>query len=97
MTTTLTGHSNDLIELDGDIREEFSYSDQPEGDLLGFSDGTLLRIRFDDDGIWRINPVRMGPGLTSITQGSDDDGTDTAVLTDVTWVLHGTSYAKARA
>jgi len=36
------GASDDLIEIKGDIREEFSRYDS-EGDYLAFSDGTVLK------------------------------------------------------
>jgi hypothetical protein len=98
MTTTVYGASDDLIELDGDIYEEFSYRDDENGDLLGFSDGTLLRIRHDAEGIWRITPVSQGPAFQGVQQAPADDDrnyTDRATLGEVAWVLHGSSHAKA--
>jgi hypothetical protein len=96
----ITGHSDDLIEVDGDINEEFSYGNDEDGDLLGFSDGTLLRIKFDADGTgnWRITPVARGAATLTIEQAEGEDGTDKATLDgDVRWVLHGGRYLMRKA
>lgn len=75
MTTTLTGCSDDLIELNGDLYDEFgaSYSD-PRG-VIGFSDGTLIKYEYDDDGIWRFKPVIKGPLFDHIEQGDVEKDT----------------------
>lgn len=91
------GASDDLIELDGDIYEEFEASEG--GDLLAFSEGTVLRIRYDGDGIWRITPVTKGSAALVVEQcpATDDSGTDTATLTgDVAWVVLGSKFEPAR-
>ena len=52
---TIYGASDDLIEVEGDIQEEFNV--YPEDDtryLIAVSDGTLLKMWYDEDGIWRI-------------------------------------------
>jgi hypothetical protein len=59
MSVTIYGASDDLIELDGDIREEFNCFD--EGlQHLAFSDGTLLSIEYSLSGIWRIHVLETG-------------------------------------
>ena len=93
MSITIYGDSDDLIEVDGDIREEFSYSGSEEGDLLGFSDGTLLRIRHDDQGTWRITPVCRGASNPGIEIALEGERTDRATV-DAVWVVHGTGMAK---
>lgn len=95
----ITGASDDLIEVDGDIREEFTYQDKDEkGDLLAFSDGTVLRVVFAQFGTWRITPVVRGSAVLCIEQEIEDEGTDKATLNgDVRWVVHGLGYAKAGA
>jgi hypothetical protein len=91
------GSSDDLIEVEGDITEEFN----PTGDdnnYLGFSDGTILKITYDDDGMWRIVPVVKGTAKLKIVQATDADAdyTDHAHLVgDVTWAMYGTAIAKA--
>ncbi len=48
------GASDDLIEVEGAIREEFTANRDGEANLLAFSDGTLLEVTYTDAGIWRI-------------------------------------------
>lgn len=95
-TIVITGASDDVIEVDGDIREEFTYhNDKDEnGDLLAFSDGTILRIVFARFGVWRITPVARGTAALHIEQQTEDEGTDTATLTgDIRWVAHALTHA----
>lgn len=100
MTITITGASDDLIEIDGDIREEFPYTEHSTtpggGDLLAFSDGTVLRIKFDINGVWRITPVARGTGNLRIEQAAEDDADDRtdAATVDAAWVVHGIGWAK---
>jgi hypothetical protein len=99
---TITGASDDLIEIDGDLSEEFGYSDHRnssdnQGDLLGFSDGTLLRIRHDSEGVWRITRLKAGAATFALEQADHDGRTDTATLDgDVRWVVHGSSFIGRR-
>lgn len=95
---TVYGASDDLIEVEGDISEEFTYqSTGSEGDYLAFSDGTILRIVATDecDGMWRITPIVTGPGFQGITQATTE-GTEYSDFAKVEalWVVHGTGYAK---
>lgn len=89
--TTITGASDDLIELDGQIREEFNYYTRNEegGALLAFSDGTLLSIKYDNDGIWRI--ARLAAGKCEYAHQSGDvveDTFDVVTLTgDLAWCV----------
>jgi hypothetical protein len=102
VSITVYGASDDLIEVDGDISEEFSYHDYDgDGDLLAFSDGTVLRVRFGDSGVWRITPVVRGTADLEIVQapeGDEDDEdarTDRATLSGATWVVQGIAHATA--
>src|SRR6185503_5646294 len=95
------GASDDLIEIDGDLNEEFSYGDRPgPGDVLAFSDGTLLGIEYTSHGIWRISPLKQGACELSVIQavGADDDRySDRAILKgDIKWVVHGINYVLKR-
>lgn len=100
---TIAGASDDLIEVEGDLVEEFTYQsdamDNDGGDLLAFSDGTILRIEWTRSGVWRITPVVKGTATLTIVQApehNDDDYSDEATLDgDVGWVVHGIAYAKA--
>lgn len=88
--TTITGASDDLIELDGQITEEMNPPGE-EPSLLAFSDGTLLRIVYDDDGIWRITRLMEGTCSFSLVPGSvENDTNDIATLDgDLRWCAIG--------
>lgn len=96
---TVTGASDDLIEIDGDISEEF-YANDEDPNLLAFSDGTILRVDYTPAGVWRIVPVASGSATVRITQAPEDDDrnyTDRAdLIGDVWWVAHATDYAKVK-
>jgi hypothetical protein len=100
LTITITGGSDDLIEVAGDLNEEFGYANRAEGDLLAFSDGTILRIFFSRGGVWRINPVHPGTAALAIVAAPEDDEdnyADVAMLTgDIAWVVHGQAHAAAK-
>lgn len=57
--TTLTGAGDDLIELEGELDEEFSAYNCEEG-AIAFSDGTLMNVKYDEDGIWRFTLIAKG-------------------------------------
>lgn len=75
---TITGASDDLIEIDGDISEEFMY--YPSNDkscYLAVSDGTLISVRYDEDGLWRFEAIirgaaRIGKVAGDVTQDTND-------------------------
>jgi hypothetical protein len=111
-TVTVYGASDDNIELEGVIYEEFPYKDSTDydgksrGDLVAFSDGTVIRVTFDGDdrGNWRITPVHRGTATLTVTQVADSDegNTDRAVLDPgpdgdpIRWAVHGITYEPAR-
>ena len=51
--TMITGASDDLIEIEGELCEEFNSIDCKDG-VMALSDGTLLKVDYDEDGIWRF-------------------------------------------
>lgn len=88
------GASDDLIEIEGDIREEFNFypDDSEDFRYLAISDGTLLRMNYDSDGIWRIHKVMSGSATFEKAEGSvDEDTPDIVRLTgvDIRWVVVG--------
>jgi hypothetical protein len=97
MSVTIYGASDDLIEIEGDIREEFNHYSNEDDDarMLGFSDGTLLRIVYDRDGIWRITKVVSGSaGFSKVDGVVEDDTNDIVTLHgDIKWVVCGEHYA----
>lgn len=86
MSVTVYGASDDLIEVEGDIREEFHWNDCLPA-YLRFSNGVVLRVSYFD--VWRIEPV-AGAELVQVVQCSEDDEdnySDRATVSgDVTWV-----------
>lgn len=99
---TVYGSSDDLIEIEGDIVEEFG-GPWDEETYLGFSDGTLLSIEYTDSGIWRINRLKEGSASYSKVEGtsSDDDYTDKVTLAEnglskISWVVQGNLVQASR-
>lgn len=83
MNVIVYGASDDLIEVECPLfNEEFSAtSTAPNGDLLAFSNGSVLRIRYDASGIWRITPVVDPESYWSIKhapEGDEDNYSDEA-------------------
>jgi hypothetical protein len=93
MIIEIRGASDDLIEIDGALSEEFSVSG--ESVLLGVSDGTLLTVSFDVSGVWRINLLVEGSAEYSKVDGTEKSGTDVVKLEapSLTWVLLGDQRA----
>jgi len=98
---TIYGSSDDNIEIDGDINEEFSrYDTSIEWPaLLGFSDGTVLKAYYGEDGIWHINKEISGTCTVSRVLAKDPDGpnySDVVTLEgqDIDWVVFGTAMAQ---
>jgi hypothetical protein len=105
----ITGASDDLIEIEGDLSEEFGHysggrdRDKDEGALLAFSDGHVLRVRYDEDGIWRVTVIAKGTSEFPKVEGSvSDDTSDVVTLRGpaLSWVVKGdkivTATPKAR-
>jgi hypothetical protein len=95
---TIYGASDDLIEVEGSIREEFNPScDEPS--YLGFSDGTVLEVQYGASGFWRINRLFKGSADCQKEDATDEDTdySDKVTLTgDVDWVVFGSTWAKGK-
>jgi hypothetical protein len=68
------GHSDDCVEFDGAINDEIYAYDNAEYIML--NDGTLIKAKFDDAGVWRFSVEKKGKADYSRTIGADDDRTD---------------------
>jgi|SRR6187402_391820 len=94
------GASDDLIEVSASDfpDEEFNvYPDGYDSVILAVSDGTVLRVRYDEDGIWRFTPSVVGSASLDVEPGQDDfHHTDRVTLTgdNLRWVVLGTNIAK---
>ena len=99
---SVTGASDDLIEIGGDISEEFNWyagsADDDDRRYLGFSDGTVLSVQYDSDGIWRFSRVATGSSnFTKIEGDVASDKNDEVVLEgDVAWCLFGEAFEPVR-
>jgi len=95
------GSSDDLIEIEGAIEDEFNPSQEAldDGVFLAISDGTVLKVTYDDDGIWRIGLVSRGEATFSKDENpatDDDRYSDIVVLDgpDFAWVVMGSRIAR---
>ena len=80
-TVKIYGASDDLIEVDGDIREEFSPNTANPYHLL-FSNGTQVKVEWcpdpsDTPASWAVTIVEVGTGKVQRLKGIDDSGSDT--------------------
>jgi hypothetical protein len=80
---TIYGGSDDLIEIDGDLREEFTAYNEDEGVYVAFSDGTVLKVRYDEEGCWRITPTAKGRASYIKIEAM---GADTPNYSDKVWL-----------
>jgi len=90
MTTKIYGASDDLLEFEGDIEDEF-YVNCDKPFYIGLSDGTLLKMEYDDNGIWRIHLVRKGSNRFEKKEGDFQKDTNDifSVHGEISWVLVG--------
>ena len=73
-TIVVYGHSDDLIEIEGDIRNEFYALDEKDNFLV-FSDGTVLQVVYNNRGCWDIRAVRKGTSEHSNVMHDNDKTT----------------------
>lgn len=108
-TLTIYGASDDLIEVESSgqsraLSNEFNgyeHDDAEDGHYLAISDGTLLRVKYTDDGIWRITPIAYGKADYSkkeAVSARSDQYSDIVTLTlqpggEFAWVVCGTNMA----
>lgn len=76
--TLITGASDDLIELDGELYEEFDAYNCENG-IMAFSDGTLLNVKYDKNGIWRFAVIVKGNLYERKEEGCVNDDTNDVV------------------
>lgn len=93
---TVYGASDDLIEVEGDIREEF-YALGDDENFLALSNGTVLRVEYSRGGVWRITHAAGTPSVAidQAPEGDDENYSDRATITDhIAWVVHGTTLVR---
>lgn len=80
----ITGYSDDIVVLDGDIYDEFgSYNSDLK---MEFSDGTILVASYN--GIWSFEVINKGDLFREKINGSYDDDINELVILDdgIKWV-----------
>lgn len=91
MRVVLYGASDDLIEVEGDISDEWGvYLHGADVVHVAVSCGTLLRFTYDDDGLWRIAVLDKGNADVQHEPGSvPDDTCDRVTITapELRWVV----------
>jgi hypothetical protein len=97
-TVVVSGYSDYLIEVDGDISEQFQVvdiGDGEEGGFVAFSNGVILRVEFGAP--WRISPVAgCTPETVVIEHTQDKNGSDIARLPSagIEWVVVGAEWKR---
>jgi hypothetical protein len=95
MSVKVYGASDDLIEVEGDIDEEFNPKNDEDPSYLAFADGTVLRVTYD--GMWHIQRIAVGSAtyLKHEATNEDDDYSDIVTLTGdgpLKWVVFGPRF-----
>lgn len=82
------GASDDLLEIEGDISEEFGCYDIEAG-VLACSDGTLLGVQYD--GCWRITTRMAGSAHLAHTPADGENTQNYSdrveLVGDIRWVV----------
>jgi len=106
MSTKIYGTSDDLVEIEGDVRGEVSHyvadGDKEAGVLLVCSDGTVLAVKYGKPigGIWDIQLIRDGSLFLGIDLCEDEESdpySDVARFSDgLKWVIAATQWERVR-
>jgi len=108
MAVIIFGASDDLVEIRGDIYEEFNPDSDERPSYLAFSDGTVLSVEYGRGGTWHIRRVVEGSAAyerrdaVDADAGSDERGyslySDRVTLgsTDgeIAWAVFGSRFEK---
>ena len=94
---TISGHSDDIVSVGGDLAEEFAHYDEETGYVF-ISDGTVLSVTYGEDGsFWRINRIHKGKAKYEKVEATNEDEAYSDVVTltgDIKWVGFGKEMAK---
>ena len=94
MSLKVYGHSDDLIEVEGDHREEFvALNDGPS--YIALSNGVLLAVVYNDDGEWAIRAYAGRDKVEIMPPGGAHAYSDVAhVSGDIEWVVFGSEVLR---
>jgi hypothetical protein len=76
-TTKLYGASDDLIEVEGDCENADEFSGGDKAKYIGFSNGTVASIKYDERGVWAITVHAEGTGKIKKLFGLPDESDET--------------------
>ena len=105
MATKIYGASDDLIEVEGDVRGEvgcYGTDDREHGVLLVCSDGTILEAKYGkgDAGVWGVTVLKRGGLFLMLNLCDDEDATpysDVAHFGDgLKWVYAATEWERVK-
>lgn len=92
------GSSDDLIEIEGDIREESNWFADEDRSWIALSDGTLLQVEYSSLGIWRFEIVELCHAIVTTDRNPETDDERysdvVSIAGDIKWILHGESLAR---
>ncbi len=91
MNTIITGASDDLIEVRGELDDEFCCYDCEDG-RIACSDGTLLRARYD--GIWIFDVIFKGDLFDCKVSGDYENDIDDEInfKPGLKWIIFTNDY-----
>lgn len=93
MSLTIYGASDDLIEVEGDIDEEFYGTTFDAGAYVYVSTGDVIRFRLEDEG-WRASVVHNATSPQIARLDACDDRV--TVAGPVAWVVATTNAPAVR-
>ncbi len=98
--TKIYGASDDLIEIDGEVSEEYNKINA-KNLSINASDGTQAKITYNDEGEWKIDLINMGNKYLDLilSVGDDDkhtheDAIDCSSYSDVLVLDDGIEWVK---
>lgn len=80
-TLKISGHSDDLVELEGDIEDEIDCYE--ESVTLTLNDGSIVDVDYGGNGFWCVDVRKVGDGTTvakTHATNVDTDYSDVVVL-----------------
>lgn len=95
------GTSDDRIEIEGDVYEEFNLSRDPVG-WIATSNGALVRVSYDGEWHFRVRQTGYGAhhvypaGIEQTTELAGNEYSDVVIIEEpIKWVLFGDFLAAA--
>lgn len=97
-TIIISGASDDLIEIDGDFKEEYYYNEN--GNYLIFSDGSVIEVNYTNGGIWRLERIIEGSAefkrKKAVSADSDEYSDIVTLIGQISWVIKGSQFNKIK-